>query len=144
MSYKIPDNKLLSFIIKKVIKEKKVIKSQKNFLNYVLEELRSSGIDYRLDGKRLRKIAINDLKLKVDIEYRESNEESKDLKICPVCGNKLMDIKNLTLDGKTVFTGKKCTKCSYWTGLKKRIPKKYTFYGDGEYDKQKKRKYDSS
>ncbi|MGC8565670.1 MAG: hypothetical protein ACP5R0_02220 [Thermoplasmata archaeon] len=144
MSYKIPDNKLLLFIIKKVINEKKVIKSQKKFLEFVIDELKSSGINYRVDGKRLRKIAINKLKIKLEIEYRESNEESKYLKTCPVCGSKLKDIKNSTLDGEKVFAGKKCTKCPYWTGPKKRIPRKYTFYGDGEYDKQKKWKYNNS
>jgi len=144
MKYKIPDKKLISFIIKKIIREKKVIKSQKNFLEYVLSELKSSGIDYRLDGKRLRSIAINNSRLKIEIEYRESDEESKNLKTCPVCGNKLIDIKNSTLYGETVFAGKKCTKCPYWTGPKKKIPRRYIFYGDENYDKQKIWKYDNS
>lgn len=143
MNYKIPDDKLLMFMIKKVIKEKKVIKSQRKFLEYVLDELKTSGMDYRLDGKRLRLIAINRIKIKVEIEYRESNEGSEHLKTCPVCGGRLADIKNLTLDGETVYAGKKCTKCLYWTGPKKRIPRRYTFYGDGSYDKQKKRKSDN-
>ncbi|HEU13185.1 MAG: hypothetical protein ACP5G5_03230 [Thermoplasmata archaeon] len=127
MNYKVPDEKLITFIIRKVIKEKGIINSQREFLSLVLRELKQSGIDYRLNGIRLRKIAINKAGVKVEIEYRETGEESKDLKICPVCGNKLVDIYNLTLEGGRIPTGKKCTKCPYWTGINKRVPRRYTF-----------------
>lgn len=144
MSYKIPKEDLVIFIIKKILKEKKIIKSQKILLEEVQKELKSSGIDYRIDAKRLRKIAINKLKIHVEIEYRETNRESQNLKTCPVCGNKLVNIKNLTLENQTVFLGKKCTKCPYWTGKNIRVPKRYIFIGDGEYDKQKKRESNNS
>lgn len=127
MSYKVPDEKLIVFIIKRVLKEKWMVNSQRELLSLVLKELRESGVDYRLDGARLRKIAINKAGVKVMIEYRETSMDSKNLKICPVCGNKLTDIYNLTLEGERLSTGKKCTKCPYWTGLNKRVPRRYIF-----------------
>ncbi|MCI4434320.1 MAG: hypothetical protein JHC29_02480 [Thermoplasmata archaeon] len=127
MNYKVPDERLIVFIIKKVIKEKGIINSQREFLSLVLRELKQSGIDYRLNGTRLRKIAINKAGVKVEIEYRETDANSKDLKICPVCGSKLLEIHNFTLEGNKVPVGKRCTRCPYWTGLTKRVPRRYIF-----------------
>ncbi len=127
MNYKVPDEKLIIFIIKKVMKQNPVINSQREFLSLVLKELKLSGVEYRLNGTRLRKIAINKANVKIDIEYRETNMNSKNLKICPVCSNKLVDIYNLTLEGKKVTAGKKCTRCPYWTGQTVRLPRRYTF-----------------
>lgn len=127
MNYKLADEKLLVFIIKKLIKEKKIIISQTKFLSLVLNEFNQSGFEYKLSGERLRKISINKANIKVEIEYKDLGKDSKNLKICPVCGNKLIDIFNLTLDGKKITAGKKCTKCPYWTGQTIRMPRKYTF-----------------
>ncbi len=127
MSYKIPDEELIIFIIKKVMMKHRTIYSQKKFLEFVLNELKGTENVYKLTEKRLRKIALTKANVKVEIEYRETNMGIEDMKFCPVCGSKLIKIYNKTLENIEISIGLKCQKCGYWTGPKKRIPKRYIF-----------------
>jgi len=127
MSYKIPNEEIIVYIIKKIMMKQRIIYSQKKFLELVLNELKSTDNVYKLTEKRLRKIAITKAGVKVEMEYRETDMGIDDMKVCPVCGSKLTKIYNKTLDNIEVPIGLKCQTCGYWTGPKKRIPKRYIF-----------------
>ncbi|MGC8584693.1 MAG: hypothetical protein ACP5RZ_02580 [Thermoplasmata archaeon] len=128
MKYTIPDEKLIEKIIEKIFIENPEINSQKKLIDLIRKELALKDKNLRISVRRLRKIAINDAKVKINIQYKELNKNSDILKKCPVCGNDLKAIYNYTLDGEKVYVGKKCEVCLYWTGIKLRLPKRYTFY----------------
>ena len=67
---------------------------------------------------------------KVEIQTREAEEKSRNVR-CPVCGSKTKRIQNETVYGGKVTLGYKCRSCGYWTGMKRRVPTRYIFYGDG-------------
>lgn len=126
-SFRIPKREHVENIIRSIMEEAYTVRSQTLFHRHILMKLRENGEGpFRLSAKRLRKIAANMEDVDLIIHCREGNRKSNPT-ICPVCGSKMVDIKNSTLYGWTVPTGKACSICSYWTGKKKRIPTRYVF-----------------
>ena len=64
----------------------------------------------------------------LEIHAREANEK-RGLTKCPVCGERVKRLKNMTVFGGTVTLGFKCPKCGYWSGLRRRVPTRYVFHG---------------
>lgn len=127
MSYRIPPEEVLDQVIKEVLEENQVVNSQGKMAEKVVHQLTVLDPDYKVTGERVRKEAIlNDL-AKVEIHARESDVRSR-AGPCPVCSSKMKKIKNRTIFDGTVTSGYKCTRCSYWTGVKRRIPTRYLFY----------------
>lgn len=127
MSYKIPNEKLVSYVANKIIKKLGIINSQTKFLNLVLKELNEGSDEYRLDYKRFRRIILKKRKITVHIHYKETDQTLDSSTKCPVCGASMKRIINTTLDNTEVAIGYKCTVCPYWTGFKKRVPVRYVF-----------------
>ena len=128
MSYKIPSEEEIKKIVMKVLKNRGVIESQAELLSEVKKHLIRLGKDFKISGKRLRKIAIRMPEVEVEIRCRTTEKEVEDMKVCPVCGEKVERLTNLTLEGEKIIVGFKCTFCSYWTGKKLRIPMRYIFH----------------
>lgn len=130
MGYRIPPSDLLADIISALLRRRPTVSSQRKLTELVLRELKSIDPDYTASEERIRRVAIDSGAAKIEIHCREAEERSRYTR-CPVCGSKMNRIRNETIFGGTVTLGYKCTKCPYWTGLKRRVPIRYVFYGDG-------------
>jgi hypothetical protein len=86
-----------------------------------------SDKSYRVGLKRLRMLVMKSGFIDVKIDYVETHKKKKILK-CPICEGKTKKIKNRTIFGQLITSGYKCTRCTYWTGVKYRRPRKYTFH----------------
>jgi uncharacterized protein with PIN domain len=126
MAYKIPNNEEASKIIEDVINKEGVIGSQYKLRKIVEKRLKNIDPSYSISGKRVRILAINSKNISVEIHTKEG-EEITTMALCPVCNSKLKPIKNKTLYNWEVTVGYRCRKCKYWTGKKRRIPKRYVF-----------------
>ena len=77
------------------------------------------------------KDAIDFLATSKVMEYLQITKKSVDsMEQCPVCGEPMKKIENMTLDGRKITTGFRCTFCAYWTGKLLRVPTRYIFKMD--------------
>ncbi len=127
MSYRIPGDDEVREMILKVMQVNRIVESQAQLLREVLEHLRVRNPEYKLTGKRVRRIALTIPEIKVEIRCKETDEEVTEMKKCPVCGSKMERLENLTLEGRKITVGFRCTFCPYWTGKKLRVPTRYLF-----------------
>jgi len=127
MSYHIASDKQIEKTLSKVLKKFRTVESQIKLKKLVEKELSKKKKKYSVSGGRLRKIAINSSYVKLEIHTREGDPK-KPMTKCPVCGSDLKKLKNLTIWGGEVTIELRCSKCSYWTGKKKRIPTRYIFH----------------
>lgn len=130
--YRIPNEELVTRAVRSILEEAVTVRSQTLFKKLVMLKLKEiEGDGFRLSESRLRRITANLEDVDLIIHCREGKRSFKGSK-CPVCGSKMKDIKNATLYGWTVATGKACTACSYWVGNRKRIPVRYVFTTEKE------------
>jgi DNA-directed RNA polymerase subunit RPC12/RpoP len=101
------------------------VNSQRQLKILVEKDLRAEEI-FRVGGPRLRQITIDSGLADLEIHCRESDERRSLVK-CPVCGERLRRLRNMTVFGGTVTLGYRCSRCGYWTGLRKRVPTRYIF-----------------
>jgi len=127
VKYKIPPSTVVLEIIMKHMEKNKIMYSQTELYNYVKEDLNELNNDFAITPTRMRKIALNSGKLHLEIIYKKTLFDSYGIKKCPVCGHKLKDVVNRTIEGLVTNAGYKCIFCNYWTGTKKRIPMRYIF-----------------
>jgi uncharacterized protein with PIN domain len=126
MPYKIPKDEDIKSSIKNVMNSYGVINSQTKLKELVERDLRETDENFRVSPRRLRILALSADDVIVEIHCRES-ETRKSMAKCPVCNHKLKLVKNKTLYDGVVIIGHECTHCSYWTGMKRRIPTRYVF-----------------
>ncbi len=126
MPYRIPKDKDILNSINNVMNSYGVISSQTKLKELVERDLHESDPTFRVSPKRLRILALSSDDVSVEIHCRES-EVRKSMAKCPVCNHKLKLVKNKTLYDGVVIIGHECTHCSYWTGMKRRIPIRYVF-----------------
>jgi hypothetical protein len=131
--YSIPREDLIKGIIHRIMDGNVTVSSQRRFHSLIMKELEKTDgdVDYRLSPKRLRRIASSMDSVDLIIHCREGKRRYRG-KNCPVCGAPLDSIKNSTLYGWTVSTGKVCDRCGYWTGKRRRIPIRYVFTTEKE------------
>lgn len=126
MPYKIPNDEDILRSIKNVMHNVGVVNSQSKLKDLVERDLWETDRDYRVGPRRLRTLALSSPKIGVEIHYRESKEKKTGNK-CPVCDHSLRYVKNKTIFNGIVTVGYECTNCSYWTGMKRRVPTRYVF-----------------
>jgi hypothetical protein len=127
MTYQIPSEEKIVSSVKKVLNKYHTVSSQHKLKELVLKDLNSKKDKFGISGQRLRNIAIQSDFVKLEIHSREGDPK-RILNKCPVCGNNLGRVKNLTIWGGEVTIEFRCKKCGYWTGKKKRIPTRYVFH----------------
>jgi hypothetical protein len=127
MHYYIPTDEQVLIGLEKVLKEFRTVHSQNKLKMLVKKELATKKKKFCVSVSRLRNIAINSDFVKIEIHTREGDPKKLMTK-CPVCGNTLSRVKNLTIWGGEVTIEFRCKKCNYWTGKKKRIPTRYIFH----------------
>ncbi|MFQ5552723.1 MAG: hypothetical protein ACE5EW_03280 [Thermoplasmata archaeon] len=124
-SYRIPSRERVVGALRRVLGRRKTIPSQRE-LKELLDQEMSREDGYRVSGPRARRIAYDSGLVRLEIESRESAEVRTPHR-CPVCGHRMDRVKNMTVFGGTVTLGHRCRSCPYWTGLKRRVPTRYTF-----------------
>ena len=127
MRYRIPSDKQVMKLLQKVLKKTPTIHSQTQLKQLIMEELKKKNETYKISQQRLRKLAIKNPHVTLEIHSREGDPK-KLLKGCPVCDHRLKQVKNLTIWGGVVTIEFQCPHCGYWTGKKKRIPTRYVFH----------------
>jgi uncharacterized protein with PIN domain len=126
MAYKLPEDEEVSNAIKRVLSRRGLVNSQRKLTELVRRELKSMDPDYAVTEERVRKLAIEGGLAKISINARDTGIKTSS-STCPVCGRRMEHIKNLTVYGGSVDLGYRCSKCTYWTGVKTRRPTRYVF-----------------
>jgi len=125
--YKVPSDEEVVEAIQKAMTGSHIVRSQTELRALVQTELKVKDPAYSITNERLRRIALEKVGLAIEMQSREL-EDGPALSKCPVCKSPLKATKNVTIYGGTVTLGFKCTKCPFWTGVKRRVPTRYTFY----------------
>ena len=123
--YRIPSDDRVRASLARVFSTRHAVNSQRQLKRLVEKDLKGEE-DFRVGEPRLRQIAIDSGRLDLEIHCRETGER-RSLVRCPVCGERLRRVRNMTVFGGTVTLGYRCARCTYWTGLKKRVPTRYVF-----------------
>src|SRR3990172_9788086 len=105
------------------------VNSQRQLKRLVEKDLKADEV-FRVGESRLRQIAIDSGKVDLEIHCRETIE-MRSLVRCPVCAERLARVRNMTVFGGTVTLGYRCSRCGYWTGLRKRGPPPRVVTGRG-------------
>ena len=127
MSYQIPSDEHITEALKKVLTDYRTISTQNKLQELVKNELKTTKQEFGVSGHRLRFLALQSGLVDLEIHTREGDPH-KALTKCPVCGDILKRVKNLTIWGGEVTIEFSCPSCRYWTGKKKRIPTRYVFH----------------
>lgn len=123
--YRIPSNERVRESLTRLFATRHEVDSQRRLKVLVEKDLRGEE-KFRVGEVRLRQIAIESGLVELEIQCRES-EEMKSLIRCPVCGERLRKVRNMTVFGGTVTLGYRCGRCRYWTGMRRRVPTRYVF-----------------
>lgn len=127
--YKVPPDSEILKALYTSMHRRRTADSQRELKSIVQGELENIKPDYRVSEKRLRHLTLRSGFVVVDIHTREERERKKSkMSVCPVCEEKLNRLKNKTIFGGIVTLGYHCPRCSYWTGLRRRIPVRYVFH----------------
>jgi len=124
-SYRIPSDARVQDAIARVLSTRQIVESQRKLKHLVEKDLKGDE-RYRVGEPRLRLIAINSGLVDLEIRCRDT-PKMRSLVKCPVCGERLKKVRNMTVFGGTVTLGYRCDRCKYWTGLKRRVPTRYIF-----------------
>ena len=104
--------------------------SQAALRRALLPILKEMDPAFVLSNRRMRSMLLGAPGLRVRVRYRETSERSPP-SACPVCSSPLEEIHNRTLFGDRVTLGYRCSRCAYWTHLKRRVPVRYAFLRSG-------------
>ena len=124
-SYRIPKDEQVLAALRRATDLKPIVDSQRKLKRLVERELRGEE-GFKVGEGRVRRIAIDSKLFELRINTRET-EQRKSMVKCPVCDSRLRRLRNETVYGGTVTLGYKCPTCGYWTGLRRRVPVRYTF-----------------
>jgi len=127
MRYHIPSDEQIQKSLVNVLNKYRIVNSQIKLKELITKDLKTKKINYGVSGQRIRNIAVKSDFVKLEIHTREGDPK-KIMTKCPVCGNNLKRVKNLTIWGGEVTIEFNCSRCGYWTGKKKRIPTRYIFH----------------
>lgn len=123
--FRIPKDEQVLAALRRVLHTRHQVTSQRRLKALVEKQMRGEE-DYRVGEERLRVLAIESGLVDLEIVARET-EAKRPLGRCPVCGEKLRRLRNMTVYGGTVTLGYRCARCTYWTGLRRRVPTLYVF-----------------
>jgi len=124
-AYRIPSDARVQESIARVLSTRQIVESQRK-LKYLVEKDLKGDERYRVGEPRLRLIAIESGLVDLEIRCRDT-PQMRSLVKCPVCGERLKKVRNMTVFGGTVTLGYRCGRCKYWTGLRRRVPTRYIF-----------------
>ena len=123
--YRIPSDDVVRAALTRVFQTRHEVTSQRTLKRLVQRDLKGTE-NFRVGEGRVRHLAIDSGLIALEIRARESREK-KGITRCPVCGERVKKLKNMTVFGGTVTLGFKCPRCGYWSGLRRRVPTRYVF-----------------
>ena len=103
-----------------------VVETQQKLYREVMEQIGWEKESFRVSPGKMREVLLTSKKIQVEIRYA-ARSLAKALKGCPVCRQPVTEIHNQTLDSGRVVAGYKCTSCSFWTPIRRRVPARYIF-----------------
>jgi len=124
-SYRVPSDERVRESLARIFSTRQIVDSQRKLKQIVEKDLKGDE-KYRVGERRLRLLTIESGLVDLEIHCRDTNE-MRSLVKCPVCGERLKKVRNMTVFGGTVTLGYRCDRCHYWTGLKRRVPTRYVF-----------------
>ena len=124
-TYRIPSDERVRDSLVRVFSTRHFVDSQRKLKQLVEKDMKGDE-RYHVGEPRLRLLAIDSGLVELEIHCRDT-EEMRSLVKCPVCGERLKKVRNMTVFGGTVTLGYRCDRCKYWTGLKRRVPTRYVF-----------------
>ena len=124
-SYRIPSDARVRESLARILSTRQVVDSQRKLKRLVEKDLKGDE-RYRVGEPRLRLLAIESGLVDLEIRCRDT-QEMRSLVRCPVCGERVKKVRNMTVFGGTVTLGYRCGRCKYWTGLRRRVPTRYVF-----------------
>ena len=124
-SYRIPSDERIRDSLTRVFSTRQNVDSQRRLKQLVEKDMKGDE-RFRVSEPRLRLLAIDSSLVDLEIHCRDT-QERRSLVKCPVCGERLQKVRNMTVFGGTVTLGYRCDRCKYWTGLKRRVPTRYVF-----------------
>ena len=124
-SYRIPSDARVRESLARILSTRQMVDSQRKLKQLVDKDLKGDE-KYRVGEPRLRLLAIESGLVNLEIRCRDT-QEMRSLVRCPVCGERLKKVRNMTVFGGTVTLGYRCGRCKYWTGLRRRVPTRYVF-----------------
>jgi len=125
-TFKHPGDAAITEAIRETLIKHRVVHSQEDLRDLVMERLREKDPKFKIGGERIRHIALNMPEVRVHVDLRVMEGGMGHTK-CPVCDSNMRPDKNQTVYGGVVTTGFSCPRCGYRTGLKHRSPTRYTF-----------------
>ena len=117
-----PKNEVVKFIIKEILKNKK-ISTQTQLAELANKKLRRSDEKYRLSGRRARIIASQIPGVNIRIQTRHGPMPKR----CPCCLHNLKKRHSKNLRGRKVIVNLSCSRCNYEGSENKWIPSRYEF-----------------
>jgi len=124
-TYRIPSDDRVRGSLVRVFSTRQMVDSQRRLKQLVERDLKGDE-RFRVGEPRLRLLAIESGLVDLEIRCRDTTE-MRSLVRCPVCGERLKKVRNMTVFGGTVTLGYRCGRCKYWTGLRRRVPTRYVF-----------------
>jgi hypothetical protein len=124
-AYRIPSDERVTEALRRLFSTRQMVDSQRR-LKFLVEKDLKGQEKYKVGQPRLRLLAIDSGLVDLEIHCRDT-QEMRSLVKCPVCGERIQKVRNMTVFGGTVTLGYRCDRCTYWTGLKRRVPTRYVF-----------------
>ncbi len=123
--FAVPTDEEVLAALREVLGTRRVVNSQRELKALLQRQLGATG-DKRVSGPRARLLAMRSGLIELQVHCREM-DGVRSLFVCPVCGHRLKRLRNMTVFGGSVTIGYRCTKCPYWSGMKRRVPTRYVF-----------------
>ena len=123
--YRIPPDDVIKAALARVFQTHHEVTSQRALKRLIERDLRGPE-NFRVGEERVRHLAIHSGLVTLEIHTREADQR-KSLTKCPVCGERVKRLKNMTVFGGTVTLGFKCPKCGPGSALRRRVPIRYVF-----------------
>lgn len=119
----------LERIVIEVMKKQGHVTSLNQLREKVLEEIRKYYPEASVSLQRLRETMrkLSELSFKIHVK-KIKKDFGKEQEVCPICGEPLKKIYVKTLNGKKVFKGVECEKCSLFSETKNFAPARYEIY----------------
>lgn len=123
VSFRIPNEDVVLFVIKETMKKKGNIETQEEFSYTVNKRLRKVDPKLTISGKRLRKVFLRLPRAKIKVETKKGKLPGK----CPVCDSHLSKAYTKNLRGRKVLYRIFCRRCGFSGNNGKYAPKRYEF-----------------
>ncbi len=102
------------------------VETQEQLYRELVEQLHWEKPDLRVSPPRMRQVLLASKRIHIEIRYA-TKMLTEPLSTCPVCRAPVAEIRNHTLEGESVVSGFRCTRCPFWTPLRRRVPARYVF-----------------